>query len=52
MPFPPHYRRENLFLKALIVLAIIGAISVRKKEKRKELITKKMNKALKILLFI
>lgn len=23
----PYYRRENLFLKALIVLAIIGAIS-------------------------
>lgn len=25
--YPSHYRRENLFLKALMVLAIMGAIS-------------------------
>lgn len=32
----PHYRRENLFLKALIVFAIIGAISVRKMNGKKK----------------
>lgn len=31
-----HYRRENLFLNALIVLAIIGAISAMRTQQKKD----------------